>query len=613
MSPKTPHRPAAPRRHPSAWWLLLPAALLIPAGLAWWSARGPAKALSYGQFKQALAEGKVRSVRVGKERLTGTLAPASPGAPPVAFRAARIGLERDETLVPTLEKFVPGAYEGEAPSYVDDLAGPMLALALVGAFTLIIARRGGLGSAMAFTRSRHREYGDGELPITFDDVAGVDEAVGELGEVAEFLKTPEKYRALGGRVPKGILLVGPPGTGKTLLARAVAGEAKVPFFSLSGSDFMEMYVGVGAARVRSLFEQARAKAPCLIFIDELDAMGKARGTGGPGNHDERDQTLNQLLVAMDGFDADTGIIVLAATNRPETLDAALVRPGRFDRQVVVDRPDLAGRERILKVHARKVPLGDDLDLRAVAAMTPGFVGAELANLVNEAALLAARKGKPAVDRHDFEEGVERVIAGPEKKQRVIRKDEQRRIAIHEAGHALVARSLPGTDPVHKVSIVGRGNGMGGYTMYRPEDDRFLHTRTTLLNTIRTLMGGTVAEELALGEASDGATSDLQRATQIARRMVTEFGMSPTLGRVSYQTEGRSPFLPGGGANSATWSEQTAREIDLEVRSLLEDALESARAILARRRDALDAITEALVERETLDAPGLQAILERHPG
>ena len=613
MSLKTPHRPAAPRRHVPAWWLLLPAALIAAAGTYWINRRVPARVLSYGQFKQALAEGKVRSVRVGKEELSGTLAPATPIAAPAEFRAARIGLERDESLVAMLEAHVPGAYEGEAPSYVDELAGPLVALVLVGGCTLLIVRRGGLGSAMAFTRSRHREYGGGELPITFDDVAGVDEAVGELAEIAEFLETPEKYRALGGRVPKGILLVGPPGTGKTLLARAVAGEAGVPFFSLSGSDFMEMYVGVGAARVRSLFEQARAKAPCLIFIDELDAMGKARGTGGPGNHDERDQTLNQLLVAMDGFDADTGIIVLAATNRPETLDAALVRPGRFDRQVVVDRPDLAGRERILKVHARKVPLGDDLDLRAVAAMTPGFVGAELANLVNEAALLAARKGKPVVDRHDFEEGVERVIAGPEKKQKVVRRDEQRRIAVHEAGHALVARSLPGTDPVHKVSIVGRGNGMGGYTMYRPEDDRFLHTRTTLLHTICTLMGGTVAEELALGEASDGATSDLQRATQIARRMVTEFGMSPSLGRVSYQNEGRSPFLPGGGANNASWSEQTAREIDLEVRRILEDALESARALLARRRDALDAITEALVEHETLDAAGLQAILERHPG
>ena len=581
--------------------------------MVWQARQAPVKVLSYGQFKKNLVEGRVHKVRVGQAQLSGELKEEGPGGKSIAFRTARIGLERDDQLASILEKSLPeGDFEAEGTNFAESYIGPAAAIIFLVACLLFVVRRGGLGSAMAFTRSRHREYARGELPITFDDVAGVDEAVGELSEVSEFLKTPEKFQALGGRVPKGILLVGPPGTGKTLLARAVAGEAGVPFFSMSGSDFMEMYVGVGAARVRNLFEQAKAKAPCLVFIDELDALGKARGNGGPGNHDERDQTLNQLLVAMDGFDSNTGIIVLAATNRPETLDAALVRPGRFDRQVVVDRPDLAGRERILKVHVRNVPVCDDLDLRAVAAMTPGFVGAELANLVNEAALLAARKGKPVVDRLDFEEGVERVIAGPEKKQRVGRRDEQRRIAIHEAGHALVARSLPGTDPVHKISIVGRGNGMGGYTMYRPEDDRFLHTRTILLQTIETLMGGTVAEELVLGEASDGATSDIQRATQIARRMVTEFGMSPKIGRVSYQTEGRSPFLPGGGANQASWSEQTAREIDLEVRRILEESLTSARAILTRRREALDAISDALMERETLDAADLQTILGRYP-
>jgi len=478
---------------------------------------------------------------------------------------------------------------------------------------LIIARRnGGLGSAFAFTRSRHKVYEKGEKGVTFEDVAGSDEVVTELREVVDFLRTPEKFQALGGRIPKGVLLVGPPGTGKTLLAKAVAGEAGVPFFSLSGSDFNEMYVGVGAARVRDLFQRASAKAPCLVFIDELDAIGKARGPGGTGSAEERDQTLNQLLVAMDGFDSGLGVIVMAATNRPETLDAALVRPGRFDRNVTVDRPDITGREQILKVHTRRVALDDQINLRHIAAMTPGFVGADLANLVNEAALLAARKGKPKVGRVEFEEGVERVVAGPEKKHRVLRPDEKLRIAYHEAGHAIVSRTLPDTDPVHKVSILGRGNGALGYTMYRPEDDRFLHTQSWLEDTIRGLLGGTVAEELVYGEVSDGATSDLQRATSIARKMDAEFGMSPKLGRVSYQTEGRSPFLAGGGANADAWSEQTAREIDLEVRRVLEDAHASTRSILSRRRMALEDLATLLIERETVDSAELKAVLDRHP-
>jgi cell division protease FtsH len=483
---------------------------------------------------------------------------------------------------------------------------------LFGGLWVLLRRSGGFGSAMAFAKSRAKVYEQGERQVTFEDVAGNEEAVAELREVVEFLRTPEKYHALGGRIPKGVLLVGPPGTGKTLLAKAVAGEAGVPFFSLSGSDFVEMFVGVGAARVRSLFAQAEAKAPCLVFIDELDAIGKARGAGGPGSHDERDQTLNQLLVQMDGFDSNRGIIVIAATNRPETLDAALVRPGRFDRQVVVDRPDLVGREDILKVHVRKVAMDDEINLRQIAAITSGFVGADLANLVNEAALLAARKGKPKVGSTEFLEGVERVIAGPEKRQRVLRQDEKLRIAYHEAGHALVARSLPGTDPVHKVSILSRGNGALGYTMYRPEDDRFLHTKSWLESTICSLLGGTIAEEIVFGEVSDGATSDLQRATSIARRMVAEFGMSPRLGRVSYQNEGRSPFLPGGGGNDYSWSERTAREIDLEVRKVLEQAQESTRRILNDRREALERISRTLIECESLDAAELQAILDALP-
>ena len=610
MNPKTPPRKAPPRRRLSPRWIVPPLviALAIALGLAWQLRRAPVKDLSYGQFKMALVQGRIRAVKVGTTQLTGLLSAESAANRAVPFRTSRAGLERDDQLVALLEKHLPdGDFESESPGLAESAAVPTLMVVLLAIGIGVAVKRGGMGSALAFTRSRHRLYGKQDIAVSFDDVAGIDEAVTELREVSDFLKMPEKYRALGGKVPKGVLLVGPPGTGKTLLARAVAGEAGVPFFALSGSDFMEMYVGVGAARVRSLFAQAQAKAPCLVFIDELDALGKARGAGGPGN-DEREQTLNQLLVAMDGFDANRGIIVLAATNRPETLDPALVRPGRFDRQVVVDRPDIAGRERILKVHIRNVPIGGEIDLRQIAAMTPGFVGAELANLVNEAALLAARKGKPAVDRLDFEEGVERIIAGPEKAQRISRRDERRRVAVHEAGHALVARSLTGTDPVYKVSIVGRGSGMGGYTMYRPEDDRFLHTRSWLLNTICCLMGGTVAEEITFGEASDGATSDLQRATQIARKMVTEFGMSPTLGRVSYQNEGRSPFLPGGGANDASWSEQTAREIDLEVRRILSESLDAARAILERRRDALDAIADLLMECETIDAADLQGIL-----
>jgi cell division protease FtsH len=585
---------------------------LVGIGLA---SLEPVENLRYGQFRQKLTRGEVRSVRVGPTELTGDLArPVGPGRP-VKFRTPRLGMEGDEELTRLLEANVPDGNYDAAPDYsaTQAVALPILMLGFAGlVFWTLSKRSGGLGSAVAFVKSRHRLYENGEGRITFDDVAGSEEVVTELREIVDFLQTPEKFQAIGGRIPKGVLLSGPPGTGKTLLAKAVSGEAGVPFFALSGSDFNEMYVGVGAARVRNLFAQATSKAPCLIFIDELDAIGKARSNGGSGSGEERDQTLNQLLVAMDGFDSGAGVIVMAATNRPETLDPALVRPGRFDRNVTVDRPDIAGREEILKVHTRKVALEDQINLRHIAAMTPGFVGADLANLVNEAALLAARKGKPKVGRIEFEEGVERVVAGPEKKQRVLRPDEKLRIAYHEAGHSLVSRTLPNTDPVHKVSILGRGNGALGYTMYRPEDDRFLHTQSWLENTIRGLLGGTVAEELVYGEVSDGATSDLQRATSIARKMVAEFGMSPRLGRVSYQTEGRSPFLPGGGGNADAWSQRTAREIDLEVRRVIDEAFEVTRLILSKRRMALEDLATLLLEQETIDASELQAVLDRHP-
>ncbi|MDR3621046.1 MAG: ATP-dependent zinc metalloprotease FtsH [Paludisphaera borealis] len=567
------------------------------------------KNLSYGQFRKRLAEGGVGSARVGPTSIAGGLVERDSGGRAVRYQVSRVGMEHDEDLIRLLEAHVPGGdYDAEAgPSSIQTMAAPAIMFLLTIAFlSIILVRSGGFGSALAFNKSRPRVYGDDEARVTFDSVAGHEEVVDELREVVDFLRTPDKFQSLGGRIPKGVLLIGAPGTGKTLLARAVAGEAGVPFFSLSGSDFVELFVGVGAARVRSLFARAQAKAPCLIFIDELDAIGKARSAGGSGGHDERDQTLNQLLVEMDGFDANRGVILLAATNRPETLDSALVRPGRFDRQVVVDRPDLVGREQILKVHARVVPLADGLNLRQIAAMTPGFVGADLANLVNEAALLAARRGKDQVGQPEFEEGIERLIAGPEKRQRLLRPDEKERIAFHEAGHALVARSLPGTDPVHKVSIVGRGAGALGYTLYRPEDDRFLHTRTSLEHAVCSLLGGTLAEEIALGESSDGCTSDLTRATRIVRRMVLEFGMSPVMGRQSYGRDPSDPSAAGG--PELACSEQTAREIDLEVRRILDEALAKARRILVERQATLGRIARRLIERETIGAVELAEIL-----
>lgn len=590
------------------WFSIL--AVVVLATVAGFSLlSGPeTQSLTYGQFRKRLVEGGIASARVGPTSIRGKLSRTEPDAANVGYQVSRLGVEHDEDLIRLLEAHVPdGDYDAEpAPSPLSEKALPtLLFLMTIGVLALVVSRSGGLGSALVFNRAKPRVYGADEPRVTFDSVAGQEEVVQELREVVDFLRTPGKFQALGGRIPKGVLLVGAPGTGKTLLARAVAGEAGVPFFSLSGSDFVELFVGVGAARVRSLFAKAQAKAPSLIFIDELDAIGKARGTGGTGGHDERDQTLNQLLVEMDGFDADRGVILLAATNRPETLDPALVRPGRFDRQVVVDRPDMVGREEILRVHSRIVPLADGLSLRQIAAMTPGFVGADLANLVNEAALLAARRGKEHVGQPEFEEGIERLLAGPEKRQRLLRPDEKRRIAYHEAGHALVSGSLPGTDPVHKVSIIGRGNAALGYTLYRPEDDRFLHTKTTLENAICGLLGGTLAEEIALGEASDGCSNDLARATRIARRMVVEFGMSPVLGRLNY---GADPTRePGDGDRG--FSEQTAREIDVETRRIVDEAQTKAREILERRRGALDRIAETLIDRETICAGELREILD----
>jgi cell division protease FtsH len=530
----------------------------------------------------------------------------------------RIGLASDPELLKRLEaRAGPTVAADQDDSAVRALQPMftvllMLTVLLVGGFLLLRWVSGG-NSPLTFGRSRHKLYAQKDLRLTFDDVAGIDEAVAELREIVDFLKNPEKYHALGGRIPKGVLLVGPPGTGKTLLGKAVAGEADVPFFSLSGSDFVEMFVGVGASRVRDLFGQAESRAPCIIFIDELDALGKTRGGHAVGGHDEREQTLNQLLVEMDGFDSNRGVIIMAATNRPETLDPALLRPGRFDRTVVVDRPDLAGREAILQVHIRNVRLGDDVDLRHVASLTPGSVGADLANIVNESALLAARKNRGAVTMADFNEAIERGAIGLERKSRIMTQDEKLRVAYHEAGHAIVACALPNTHPVHKVTIIPRGVGALGYVLQRPEDDRHLQTRGELESDIKVALGGTMAEELVYGEISNGATSDLKHSNGIARRMVALFGMS-RLGRVFYKEGEGSLFLGGNGFGGREFSEETSREIDMEIRAIIGASLEEVRAILHARRTALDALAKLLLEKETVEGNALRQLLEDHyPG
>ncbi|MFN5731299.1 MAG: ATP-dependent zinc metalloprotease FtsH [Planctomyces sp.] len=500
-----------------------------------------------------------------------------------------------------------------APEWQQMLPLLLTTLLLVGGFIFVIRRVGGAGSAMSFGRSRGRLYAQEDVHVTFADVAGIDEAVEELKEVVEFLKTPQKYQALGGRIPRGVLLVGPPGTGKTMLAKAVAGEAGVPFFGLSGSDFVEMYVGVGAARVRDMFQQALQRSPAIIFIDELDALGKVRGSGAPGGHDEREQTLNALLVEMDGFGTDHSVIVMGATNRPETLDPALMRPGRFDRHVLVDRPDIKGREKILNVHARRIKMSDDVDLKRVAKLTPGFVGADLANLVNEAALLSARREDKRVTMKAFEDGIERVMAGLEKTSRIIVEDVKRRVACHESGHALVAASLPHTDPVHKISIIPRGMGALGYMLQLPEDDRELLTQSELQSRLAVLLGGIAAEQIVYNETSTGAQNDLQRCSDLARRMVTEFGMSPRLGRMYYSDAQRSPFLAGSGAfvSEGVQADATRREIDLEVKRLVDEAYRTAQDTLTSQRATLERLAADLMEMETMSAEHMHRVIEEN--
>ncbi|MDR1925236.1 MAG: ATP-dependent zinc metalloprotease FtsH [Planctomycetaceae bacterium] len=493
------------------------------------------------------------------------------------------------------------------PSFLREHGAWLLFFAITVIIVFFLVRGLGNSGAMAFGRSRGKLITQEDIDITFNDVAGVDEAVDELKEIVAFLQTPERFQALGGRIPRGVLLVGPPGTGKTILAKAVAGEAGVPFFSLSGSDFVELYVGVGAARVRDLFEQAQHRHPSIIFIDELDALGKVRGGSQPGGHDERDQTLNALLVEMDGFSTNSGIIVMGATNRPEVLDPALLRPGRFDRQVLVDRPDLVGREAILKVHAKNVKLAKSIDLKEIASITSGFVGADLAALVNEAALLAARTGKKSVTMVEFNEAVERVTTGLQKKQRVIRPDEKKRIAVHECGHAIVAYFTPNSDPIHKVSIIPRGLAALGYTLQRPEDDRYLMTRNELEARIQTYLAGTIAEEMEFDAVSTGAQNDLEHATEIARAMVMDFGMSK-LGRTNYRENPRT-FIGENIPKIRQHSETTAREIDLEIRAILESMFKKAKELLVEKREILGRLTTRLLEKEVIENEELKEVIE----
>lgn len=482
-------------------------------------------------------------------------------------------------------------------------------LLLIGVWIFFLYNmQGGGGKVMNFAKSKAKLFLDNRPKVTFKDVAGCDESKEELSEVIYYLKDPSKFTALGAKVPRGVLLLGPPGTGKTLLARAAAGEADVPFFSVSGSDFVEMFVGVGAARVRDLFEQARKYQPCIIFIDEMDAVGRQRGAGLGGGHDEREQTLNQLLVELDGFDESTGIILIAATNRPDILDPALLRPGRFDRHIVVDRPDVKGREAILEVHSEGKKLSKDVDLSILARRTPGFVGADLANLVNEAALLSARHGDSEITMKNFEEGIDRVIAGPERKSRLVSEKEKKIIAYHETGHALVAKLIPSCDPVHKISIIPRGHMALGYTLQLPEEDRFLMSRTELLGKICVLLGGRVAEELQFGDVTTGASNDLERATQIARQMVTEFGMSEKLGLVKLGNKHQEVFLGRDIGEDRNYSDEIAYAIDQEVKKIIDSCYDKVRNLLEENQEDLVRITDILLEKEVIEGKELSALL-----
>jgi cell division protease FtsH len=599
-----------PRTPGGAVWYVLGFLLLLALAQAFFFQLSGGETLPYSEFKRLVREDRVQEVTVGEDRIRGVLKGAD-GEKGRQFTAVRVV---DDKLPDELDQHGV-KYQGEVPNrWLSDIVGWIIPLVLIVALWTFFFRRigGAEGGVMSFARSRAKIYSDDDVKMGFGDVAGVDEAEEELKEIVEFLKNPRKYTSIGGKIPKGVLLVGPPGTGKTLLARAVAGEAKVPFFSLSGSEFVEMFVGVGAARVRDLFSQAEAKAPCIVFIDELDALGKVRIQTPMGSHEEREQTLNQLLAEMDGFDGRKGIIIMGATNRPEVLDPALLRPGRFDRQVLVDKPDVRGREDILRIHVKTVKIADSVDLKVIAARTAGFAGADLANLVNEAALLAARKDKTSVEMKDFDEAIDRIIAGLEKK-RVMSEKERRIVAFHESGHAIVASVLPGLDPVHKISIVARGFGALGYTMQVPLEDRYLMTRTDLLGQLAVLLGGRSAEEIAFGEVSTGAQNDLQRATDIARAMVTEFGMSDSLGAVNYDGHRGTKFIDTPFMNErGPHSEDTAQQIDAEVKRIITDAHNEARRVLRERKDTLAELSNRLLDKEVIEGDELRALLGPMP-
>ncbi|MEW6046201.1 MAG: ATP-dependent zinc metalloprotease FtsH [Bacillota bacterium] len=586
---------------------LLVAVVLIAIVSTFYSPSESKRQIEYYQFTRLLDSGQVASVRfVGEQRLEGTLKDNASFVTYIPSNTAQEVMRKVE------EKGVPVSAEPppNPPWWLNLLPQLLTLVVFVGIWLFILNQmQGGSNRAMSFGKSRARLHTEEKTKVTFNDVAGLDEAKQELQEVVEFLKHPRKFVDMGARVPKGILLVGPPGTGKTLLARAVAGEAGVPFFSISGSDFVEMFVGVGAARVRDLFETAKKNSPCIVFIDELDAVGRQRGAGLGGGHDEREQTLNQLLVEMDGFEPNSGIIIMAATNRPDVLDPALLRPGRFDRKVVVDRPDVEGRYEILKVHSRNKPLSQDVDLKLLARRTPGFVGADLENLMNEAAILAARRGKKRISMDECEEAIDRVLMGPERRHRVIRPQDKKVLAYHEAGHALVAHFLPHSDPVHKVTIVGRGLA-GGYTMVLPDEDRMVETRSELLDRLAHILGGRASEELAFSEISTGAQNDLEQATKLARQMVMAWGMSDRLGPLTFGRQHEDLiFLGRDIARDRNYSEQVAAAIDEEVRRLIEEAYQKAVGILKEHRDALERVVTVLQEKETLNRETFLAAVE----
>ena len=593
--------PSQKKVHFSLWYFVI--ALLLITWLQGYVAEPQREKIPYSEFKQWVKDGKVENLVLQQDRIRGEF--KDDKGQVQHFVTVRV---EDPELVQLLDQ--KGIkYTGYAENkWVGLLLSWMLPLAFFIFFWSFLIKRMGTGpqGVLSVGKARVKIYAEKEVGITFDDVAGIDEAKLELQEIVQFLKYPEKFQKLGGRIPKGVLLVGAPGTGKTLLAKAVAGEAGVPFFSISGSEFVEMFVGVGAARVRDLFGQAKEQAPCIIFIDELDALGKARGLNPMGGHDEREQTLNQLLVEMDGFDPRSGVIIMAATNRPEILDPALLRPGRFDRHVAIDKPDIRGREAILKIHAKEVKLDPEVDLHKIAGLTPGFVGADLANLVNEAALIAARRDGETVTMADFQEAADRIIGGLEKKNRAMNPKEKEIVAYHESGHALIAMMLPRADPVNKISIIPRGIAALGYTQQLPTEDRYLMTREELLDRLKVLLGGRVSEEIVFGDISTGAMNDLQRATDIARSMVTEYGMSDRLGPLTYAREPRSAYLDLGlGSRTREYSEQTAEGIDEEITRIIEEAYRDTRSILRDQKENLERLARILLEKESIEGDELK--------